>query len=78
MILSDGRVFRVVCAGGGYALLGWESQGAYIEAVPDDSGWRVHVTPAGSGMDGLHRLILLFAATVVHDNGPPGMESMNP
>ena len=77
VILSDGRVFRIVCAGVGYALLGWESPGAYLEMVPDGSGWRVDVTPAGSGMDGLHRLILLFAAVVFHDTAP-GMEGMNP
>ena len=73
--LSDGRVFRIVCAGAGYALLGWEGPGAYLEVVPDDSGWRVDVTPAGSGMGGLHRLILLFAAVVFHDNEPPGWKA---
>jgi hypothetical protein len=76
--LSDGRIFRVVCAGAGYVLKGWDHPGAYLEVVPEGSGWRVRETPAGSGMDGLHRLILLFAAVVVIDNASPGMEGMKP
>ena len=75
--LSDGRVFRVVCAATGYALQGWDHPGAYIEAVPEGSDWRVSVTPAGSRMDGLHRLVLLIAAVVVFDHEPLGMEGMN-
>ncbi|MEE8411317.1 MAG: hypothetical protein V3S47_02360 [Acidobacteriota bacterium] len=76
--LSDGRVFRVVCAGAGYALQGWDHPGTYLEVEPDGSEWRVRVTPAGSRMDGLERLVLLIAAVVVLDNGSPGMEGMNP
>jgi len=76
--LSDGRVFRVVCAGVGYALQGLEHPGAYLEVAPDGSDWQVNVTPAGSRMDGLHRLLLLIAAVVVLDNASPGMEGMNP
>ncbi len=75
--LSDGRVFRIVCAGTGYALQGWDHLGAYLEVAPDGSDWRVCVTPAGSRMDGLDRLVLLIAAVVVLDNASPGMEGMN-
>ena len=76
--LSDGRVFRVVCAGEGYALQGWDHPGAYLEVTPDDSDWRVSVAPAGIRMDGLHRLLLLIAAVVVLDHAPPEMEGMKP
>jgi hypothetical protein len=76
--LSDGRIFRVVCAGTGYALQGWDHPGAYLEVVSDGSDWRVCVTLAGSQMDGLHRLVLLIAAVVVFDNASPEMEGMNP
>jgi hypothetical protein len=70
--LSDGRVFRVVCAGSGYALQGWGHPGTYLEVEPQDSDWRVNLTLAGNGMDGLHRLILLIAAVVVFEHAPPG------
>lgn len=70
--LSDGRVFRIVCAGSGYALQGWGHPGTYLEVAPEDSDWRVSVTPAGSGMDGLHRLLILIAAVVVFEHAPPG------
>ena len=70
--LSDGRVFRIVCAGSGYALQGWGHPGTYLEVAPEDSVWRVSVTPAGSGMDGLHRLLILIAAVVVFEHAPPG------
>ena len=76
--LSDGRLFRVVCAGTGYALQGWDHPGTYLEVIPVGSDWRVSVTPAGCRMDGLHRLLLLIAAVVVFDHTSPEMESMNP
>ncbi len=75
--LSDGRVFRVVCAGGGYALIGWDHPGAYLEVTPDGSDWRVDVTPAGRGMAGLQRLVLMIATVVVLDTASLGMAGMN-
>lgn len=71
--LSDGRVFRVVCAGAGYALQGWDHPGTYLEVAPEGSDWRVSVTPAGNRMDGLHRLLLLIAAVVVFDHESTGI-----
>jgi hypothetical protein len=76
--LSDGRVFRVVCAAAGYALQGWDHPGAYIEVTPEGSDWRLSVTPAGNRMDGIHRLLLLIATVVVLDHASLGMEEMNP
>ncbi len=78
IVLSDGRVFRVVCAPTGYALLGHDHPGAYLEVVPEGSDWRVSVTPAGNEMDGLDRLVLLVASVIVNDHASPGMEGMNP
>ena len=71
--LSDGRVFRVVCAGAGYALQGWDHPGTYLEVAPEGSDWRVSVTPAGNRMEGLHRLLLLIAAVVVFDHESTGI-----
>jgi len=76
--LSNGRVFRVVRAASGYALQGWDHPGAYLEVAPEGSDWRVSVTPAGSRMDGIHRLLLLIATVVVLDHASLGMEEMNP
>ncbi len=77
VVLSDGRVFRVVCAPTGYAMLGWDHPGSYLEVVAEGSGWRLDVTPAGNGMDGLHRLLVLLASVIVKDQASPGMEGMD-
>jgi len=65
--LADGRVFRVACSGTGYAVRGWESPGAYVEIFPDDVGWKIVTTVAGTGMDGIDRLTLLVAAAIVRE-----------
>ncbi len=75
--LSDGRVFRLVCAPTGYAMLGRDHPGAYLEVVPEGSGWRFDVTPAGNEMNGLHRLLVLVASAIVKDQASPGMEGMD-
>lgn len=70
--LSDGRVFRVVLTDRGYAVSGWEGPGAYLEWVRDDTGWRILITVAGQGMDGLDRLIVLAAAAIARDEAGSG------
>lgn len=66
--LSNGRVYRIARSGAGYRVCGWESSGAYLEVAPDEAGWRIDVTAAGTGMDWLERLVLLTAAVIVRDD----------
>ena len=70
--LADGRVFRVVSNGRGFAVRGREGPGAYLDVVPDETGWRILVTPAGQGMDELTGLVVLTAAAIVRDGARTG------
>ena len=69
LLLDDGRLFRIVLRGprdARYELTGWETPGAYFEARPADDGWTIAATVAGTAMEDVEPLILLFAAEIVH------------
>lgn len=68
LLLNDGRLFRIVLRGpraGGFALLGWETPGAYFEARPATGGWNLIPLPASSGLEDIRALSLIFAAEIL-------------
>jgi hypothetical protein len=73
VLLDDGRLFRIVRRGpreGGFDLLGWETPGAYLEALPQPEGWLLRATPACAGLRDVRALSLLLAAEVLDAEEP--------
>ena len=73
LLMDDGRLFRIVFGGprqGRYELLGWETPGAYLVALPDSDGWRIEPTPACSGIPEIRAITLLFAAEILDSEAP--------
>ena len=56
-----------------FELRGWETAGAYLNATPDDAGWRVTPAPAGSALPDLRALMILFAAEILDSEGSLGL-----
>jgi len=72
LLLDDGRLFRIVLRGprdGCYELMGWESPGAYMTAHPEEEGWSLRTTAAGSGLRDIRVLCLMLAAEVLEAEG---------
>ena len=68
VLLEDGRLFRVVARGvrtGTVELLGDETPGAYVSARPDEGGWMLSLTPAGSELEVGEILWILVAAEIL-------------
>ena len=79
LLLGDGRLFRIVRSGareGGFALLSWETPGAYLEARSGSGGWTLVATVAGGGLVDLPTLSILFAAEVLEAEEPLGSNSI--
>lgn len=76
VLLGDGRLFRIALGeprGALFELRGWETAGAYLNATPDDAGWRVTPAPAGSALPDLRALMILFAAEILDSEGSLGL-----
>lgn len=68
LLLDDGRLFRIVMHGPrrvGFDLLGWETPGAYLTAIPEAKGWKLAPTAACGGLTDLTALAILFAAEIL-------------
>ncbi|MCP3978566.1 MAG: hypothetical protein GY716_04420 [bacterium] len=68
LLLGDGRLFRIALRDartGGFEIRGWETPGAYLQAVPTSDGWAIESTPAAGGMSGVRTLSILFAAELL-------------
>lgn len=68
VLLDDGRLFCVALTGPadtGIELRGWETPGAYLVARPGEGGWRISSTPAGSGLEEVEALSIIFAAEIL-------------
>jgi len=68
LLLGDGRLFRIVRQGPrqvGFELLGWETPGAYLKALPEAKGWTLAPTAAAGGLDDLRAIGVLFAAEIL-------------
>jgi len=73
LLMDDGRLFRIVFVGpreGRYELVGWETPGAYLTALPESDGWRIEPTPACSGIPEIRTITLLFAAEILDSEAP--------
>lgn len=73
LLMGDGRVFRLIPRGGregGFALLGWETPGAFLEATAEAVGWSVVANPAGRGLPDLDVVSVLFAAAILDAEHP--------
>jgi len=77
LLLDDGRLFRIVRSDprrGGFELLGWETPGAYLTALPESNGWALRATAAAAGLEDLRTICLLFAAEILDAEQPLGTE----
>ena len=66
-------LFRIVRQGvrqTQFELIGWETPGAYLEAIPTESGWTLTATAAGGGIADLSVISILFAAEVLEADQP--------
>ena len=73
LLLDDGRLFRIVRQGvreTRFELIGWETAGAYLEALPTADGWKLTATAAGGGIADLSVISVLFAAELLEAERP--------
>lgn len=75
LLLDDGRLFRVGFRGPRrcrFELRGWETSGAYFEAIPEKAGWTIAPTVAGAGLRGVTPLLMLFVAEILDAESSEG------